>query len=568
MRKHFSLASIIAAVSFICGGFVCTSCSEQQAIAPEPKFIKGDTEYITETVTKVIDNIVVWDGEHILYNGATALTASVAPDSLTLIMPAEQHKASDIADFLGDNRWTDTNGNAFTGTLNQTKLEGLELTASINPAAKFSTLTKIHDKVSMVKAQFMLEGMATLTETGKSKSFSLPVQNGTYFLCDTSVAVRVVNHETIKIEYKDSIVVKDSIIYQDRVEYIRIDKDATVVSGFGYGSILFAYGDKSFSFRFDLDKMNILRQENEWGIAAKESESRNGFNLSDTQIGKYTVRENGISLESVNFSGVSFIRLNDTFQYGTANVTVVTSYNDENGTAQTRTFTVGGSYLHELEAKAEPEVVTPEVVTEHTYDVDTVRVDVKDSEGNLTGKKMRVTIKRDGEVVFKGQYMACEWGLMTATLTGTQVGEAKMLRNTSITPEAYNQDGWSGTEDLKGATLTATAKQFKMRTAFPKVQGFNGSEESVAESNIIFGTRNFYWKDAETNWSLTITEGEMQVKVVEDEVTFNEAAKNEVNNRGLEYIYIGSHKLTVEQYVGGQMVNVQSREEYLLSPKN
>lgn len=561
MRKNtFSLTALMAVVSFVCGSSLFSSCSMQKN-EDEPQVVeKVKTEYVNKEIEKIIGNTLVAqtlnDRLEVLYNGKLALTASVAPDSLTMTLPIAQHTASTIDG--ADNHWRDSHGMGFTGIKTQTTLDGLDLTADIMPADPFSGIVPIHRYVTMLNGNFNLEGMATLTATGESKTFSIPVPSGRYFMCDDSVEVRTIT----ETEYQ--------IVYRDTTEYVYIDKDLIIVNGFGYGSIDFTVGQKSFSFRLDLDSTIIHRSENEWGVAKKVDANDNGFSLSDKQVGRYTVRENGINLKSVSFVGeaASFIKLNDVFKYGTATVKVVASYNDESGEKVTREFTVGGSYFHEKAVEKQPDVVTPEII-EHVYEVDTVRVDVKDSEGNLTGQKMRVTIKKDGESWYKAQYMIWETGLANPTLTGTQVGDNKMLRPTTYgKPEEYHAEGWWGEENVKGATTTAYSLQYKFRTAFKAVPGFGQSEESIAETNLIFGKRDFHITDAETGWELSIPAGKMDVKIIQDEVGTDEQAKAEVNGRGLEYEYIGTHYLSFDQYVGGVKVNSQSRAENLLYPKN
>jgi len=574
MRKNtFSLAALTLAVSFC---VVFTSCSKQQGVAPDP-IVKMQTQYVDKEVERIIGNTLVAqpkkDHIEILFNGKFAMEASVAPDSLTTTLPVAQHTASTID---GDNnRWKDSHGMGFTGFVNQTQLEGLELTAGIMPANPFSDILRIHKYVTMLDGEFNLVGMATLTKTGESKTFSIPVPSGRYFMCDSSVTVRQITNTQIEIQY-DTVyvdVVRDSLIEKTITEYVNIDKNAAVINGFGFGKIDFTYGEKSFSFRMDLDSLSILREESGWGVATKVSEDSYGFSLSDLQKGHYTIESNGVKIESVHLKNgimpVPFKKIDD-IQYGEVTVIVTISYENNSSEKITQDFEVSASYLHRLLVKPQTNNDDDPVVIEpsHTYAVDTIRSTVKDSEGNLTGEKMKVTIKRDGETIFKGQYMAKEWGLMTATLTGTQVGSNQQLRATEVTEESYSKDGWSGTSDLKGATLTANAKQFKMRTYFPAVAGFGATEESVAESNIIFGTRSFLWIDTETGWKLTINEGEISVKVTEDFVGTDEAAKAEVNSRGLQYEYAGTHFLSIDQFVGGVKVNSQSRAENLLSPKN
>jgi hypothetical protein len=557
MKKNF-LAACVAAVSFMCGGFVMTSCSEQTAIPVEARVV---TEYLPNDVERIIDNTVVWNGKDILFNGATALTARVAPDSLTLTMPANLHKEAVITDFLGDNRWKDSNGNGFSGSLQKYEKEGLTLAAALSPADPFSKLTPIHPKVSMVEGDFRLQGYAELTESGKRETFDLHVENGRYFLCDTSVTVRTITDTQYEIQYRDT------------TEYIYVGKDAIVINGYGYGSIDFTVGNKSFSFRLDLDSLNILRDAAGWGVATKVSEDANGFSLNDAQKGRYTKKENGINLESVSFvgTGASFTKLNDSFKYGTTSVKVVVSYTNEKNEKVTREFSVSGSYFHELTTTAKTEDVTPPVVvdTNHTYTVDSIRSDVKDSDGNLIGEKMRITVMRDDSVTWKVQYMTWETGLLSGTLTGTQVGDNVMLRPTQMTSDVYTKDDWEGTDRTrKGFAITANATEYHFVTPFKAVPGFGANEESVARSNIVFGTRSCTFTDEETGWGFTIHGGEVSVNIVFDEVGSDDDARNEVNGRGMQYEYIGTHFLIIEQMVNGQRVTSQERKENLLFPKN
>lgn len=582
MRKNFSnLASLVAAVVFICGGFVCTSCSEQQAIAPEPEkvYTPGPTQYIDRTIKQIIDNILIGrtnkTNVELLYNGKLVRRASVSPDSRILYLPADQ-QVEPTLEYKGDGRWIDSNGMGFTATEENFPEDSLNLTSAVT-AEKKMDLFRIHEKVAQISANFVDEGMATDLQSGKPGTYSLPMPNADYFVSDSSVTVRIEKETEIQIEWRDSIVVKDSIVYVDKVEYVTInrEKNLAIVNGFGYGELRFFRDGKTFVFRMDLDKTSILREESAWGLADKLSESLNGFELTDGQIGRYTVTKNGVNLESILLQGVTFQKLNDIFKYGTVTTKVAFSY-DEDGENVREEYEVSASYFHELEAKAEPEVVTPEITTEYTYTVDSTRTAVKDSEGNLTGQKVRITVKRneDGKT-WKIQYLAWETGLLSPTITGTQVGGNSMLRATTWSDPEYVADGWSGTDTSRaGFKVVSTSKEYKFRTPFPKVPGFGGSEESVAESNIVFGTRTCTFTDPEnTSYTFTISadgvnSNETSVKVIQDEVGTDEAAKAEVNGRGLEYTYCGTHYLSVEQYVGKTLVLTQTRAEQLLSPKN
>jgi len=562
MRKNFSiLAALTLAVSFVCVSTVFTACSEQKAIEPEP-IVKMQTKYVPVENTVAVGNYGYWDGMKLVVNGQTALTASVYADSLCLTKPAADHKKANIKDFLGDNRWSDTNGNFFTGNLHTYEVADLTVGAAIEPATSFSSITKIHEKVSMISCDFRLKGnFEFLLQDGKvdKQQFDLPMPV-VYFLCDTTVEVRVIDDTTVEI--------KDSLI----TEYVHVNKDLAIVNGFGFGSIDFTVGDKSFKFRLNLDSTLIHRNESEWGIATKTDENTKGFSLSDKQVGTYTVKEKGINLESVSFvgTGASFTKLNDSFKYGTTSVKVVVSYTNEKNEKVTRDFTVSASYFHEKAAQPEPEVIVPDVTINHVYDVDSTHTAVY-QDGKLIGVKVKFTIKRDGETISKGQYLEWETGLATGTLTGTQVGGNEMLRATVAPFEEYHADGWWGEETFKGGTLTAYSLQFHFRTAFAAVPGFGQKEQSVAETNLVFCKRSFDFVDAENpewagvHWTMT---GDLTVNITEDRVGSDEAAKAEVNSRGLEYEYIGTHYLSFDQFIGGVKVTSQHRAENLLFPKN
>jgi hypothetical protein len=529
---------------------------------PEPEIIeKTVTKYVDKEIEKIIDNDLfaqtLKDRVEIIYNGDLALTASVKPDSLTMVLPVAQHTPSTIT---GDNnRWKDSHGMGFTGSVNQTQLEGLNLVAYLKPASPFSDTLRIHRYVTMLDGEFLLEGYATDEKTGKSSTFSIPVPTGRYFMCDDSVEVQKIT----ETEYQ--------IVYRDTTEYIHIDRDLIIVNGIGYGTINFIYGEKSFEFRMDLDSLSILRKEAEWGVATKVFEDRNGFNLSDKQHGKYTVKENGVSMKNVSLNSetIPFVKLNDTFKYGTNAVNVRISYTDKTGEEQVRTFQVSGYYFHEKAVEKTPDVVTP-VVTGYTYTVDkSTKIVDHTADGSTYGEKMTVKVTRDQDgKIWKYQFMMWETGCLLPTVTGTQVADTVILRR-DYRPEDYSKDGWAGTfNEREGFTRVATAKAYLYDTYFKAVEGFS-KKEHAAHSQIVFGTSTVTFTDAETGYTETIyTAGTTDIKVVEDEVIYDNAAETRVNSRGLEYHYIGSHKLSVEQFVNGEKVYSQTRNEDLLAPNN
>lgn len=580
MKKVQFSASLCAAIAFVFGMVVLTSCADQQN-ALTRSFEPTNTETVHDTIPgeKEIVNqySYVQDGKFYV-NNQLAQENLVEATPKVLYRNLDEPMAQPILSADGPNRWHDSNGVSFEAKQVNHSVTGLTMGTAINPESMLAQVDTLHKKLLHVSYDFRNKGFEeVLADDGKVARFDInhAVPDGSYFVTDSTTRIQFVDRETIKIEY-DTVyvdVVRDSLIEKTITEYVQVNHDNSeiVVSGLGYAEVFFKVDDAWYHWYCALDSAFINRTKDDFGKATLTLSNQDGFTATDKQIGRYTTEAEGMT-GTVSTNGISFTSTgNSSLSMGTVNIGLSINFTNKNGEADVKDVNVKPFYFHQLEeVKAEPQDETPVVVVDptHSYEVDTVRVAVRDSENRLTGEKMRVTIKRDGETLFKGQYMAKEWGLMTATLTGTQVGEARKLRDTSVTPEDYNAEGWSGTEDLKGATLTATAKQFKLRTAFPKVAGFNGSEESIAESNIIFGTRNFFWKDSETNWSLTITEGEMSVKVVLDDVDFNETAKAEVEARGLQYIYIGSHKLSIEQYVGNVKVNDQFREEYLLTPKN
>jgi hypothetical protein len=570
MKKVNVLTALMAVVSFVCGNVVLTGCSEQKAIAPDP-VIKTQTEYKTLTNTIAVGNYGYWSDGKLVVNGTTAVTASITPDSLIMEKPAAEHKASQIVS-ASTNYWKDSNGNGFSGSLHTYDVEGLTIGAAITPAEQFSKLTNIHPKVSMVEVFFRLQGsFEFLLQDGKIdyQQFDLPI-NGMYFLSDPTVDVQTITKDSIQIQWKDSIIYKDSVVYVDRIEKIEINHNHNriVVSGLGYANIFFSVDDAWMKWNVTLDSTFIGRTEENFGKATVLTSGQTGFTSDDTQRGVYTSSASGMNATATT-NGISFTSTGDnSLKMGTVSIDVNVDFTNTNGEKATETISVNPFYFHKLIVKAEPSVVTPEITTEHVYEVDTVPSVVKDSEGHITGEKLRVTVKKDGEVWFKAQYMRWETGLLNPTITGTQVGGNNQLRATEHNWDEYKVEGWWGSEDLKGATLTAYAREFHFNTPFPKVPGFGGSEEAVAKSNIVFGTRDFYLKDAETGWELSIPAGKMDVKVIQDEVGTDEAAKAEINARGLEYEYCGTHFLSVEQYVNGKLVNTQSRNEQLLSPKN
>ena len=583
MRKNFSKAALMLVVFFVCGGFV--SCSEQVNLDEPEKIevpVPGPTQFVdrTKTIRQIIQDVFVGqtnkNGLEYRYNGMAARHASVTPAQKILYQPAEEQSEPTLEP-KGDGLWIDSNGNEFTATEENYQLDSCVLNASIVGKEKMS-LFRIHPQVAEVIADFSDEGMVTDQRTGKSAIFSMSIPNVSYFVADSTVRVQWKTETEIVIEHDTTYVIRDSIRTETITEYVSInrEKNLAIINGFGYAELRFFRDGKTFVFRMDLDKTNILREENAWGIADKLSESLNGFELTDSQIGRYAVTKNGVNLESIMLQGVTFQKLNDIFKYATVTTKVAFSYTEDGEYVQ-EAYEVSASYFHELEVKAEPSVVTPDInPNPFTYNVDSVRSDVKDSEGHLIGQKMRLTITRneDGKK-WKIQYLAWETGLLNPTITGTQVGGNSLLRATSWGDSEYTAEGWSGTDTSReGFTIVASSKEYKFRTPFPKVPGFGGSEESVAESNIIFGTRSCTFIDPEnTSYSFTISadgisSNETSVKIVEDQVGTDEAAKAEINARGLEYEYCGTHFLSVEQYVGGKLVLTQSRAEQLLYPKN
>ena len=394
------MSAFVAALVCVCGIVFMTSCEGSEEIKetqakPETEYIDRITYIDRDKLVNIMNN-VYFDGENMTINNTVGLHVDINHTYPTIEMPAADHAAAIITD-SNDLRWSDTNGQLTTGTLNITpsRDNSYFINATLTPAENYSTIKSLHPKVSLITTQHNLNGdVATVVDgTTQSKDFSFKL-NRSYLLVDPSVDTKIINttdtliqvevrvdtlintvevHDTVTIVNNVEVIKHDTITVTNTVTVtdtltVEVEKfvkgadiNKSVVNDFGYSVGTLTLGDKRLlqvTLRHAEPVLNVTKEQ--LGNASFAGAGNLVWNGTDTQVTTGTKDANNVTVKSFDFVRCEYTKVSETMYIVRTIYNVTGSFYNENSDLCEFSMELAPSYLQKYEAPAEPAIVTPE----------------------------------------------------------------------------------------------------------------------------------------------------------------------------------------------------------------
>jgi hypothetical protein len=388
MATTKKMAAFVAAFVMGLVNFVLTSCqADSESVRTEyaaPKTIETPVLVYQDKLVNIVSN-VYFDGKTIVVGDKVAATVDVNHTMPVIEMPADKHAAATITS-SSDLEWRDSNGQLTKGTLNIVAGDNYEIFGTLYPAANYSTITKVHPKVSVVNTHHTFEGSVNVTVENdtKSKSFNFDLARQ-YFLVDPTVDVEIVNTHTtdtliqvvvktdtlvntVIVEKHDTTVVEKvvekTVTLTDtiKVEVERFVKGAdvvkSVVNDFGFSKATMTLGSKQLlavEIRHQYPILDV--EESILGSANFTEVAALNWDGSDGQKTNATVNAQGCTVD-----GVSYVRSEANTLVAGSLVQIRTiyrvygTYKNENGDVNNFEMEMAPSYLQKYEATPQPQI--------------------------------------------------------------------------------------------------------------------------------------------------------------------------------------------------------------------
>lgn len=565
-----------------------TSCAGELSNAPEPEtIIKTNTVEVPvlieqDKLVNIVSN-VYFDGKTILVGDKVAATVDVAHKEPVIEMEADKHAAATITS-SNDMEWRDSNGQLTNGTFNVYDGDNYEIFGTLYPAANYSTLTKVHSKVSVVNTHHVFEGSVNVTvaEETKSKSFNFDLARQ-YFLVDPSVDVEVIHEHTtdtlIQVVVKtdtlvNTVTVRDTVTIVNNVEVVKHDtitvtntvtltdtvkveverfvKGAdvvkSVVNDFGFSNGTMTLGDKQLlaveirhQFPLLSVEKNILGSANFSNVAALR------WDGTDGQKTTATVGAQGCQVDGVEYVRSEFKTLveNSLVQVRTV-YKVNGTYKNENNDVLPFEMELAPSYVQSYE-----EVVPVNNDPVYRYEVEE---SYKDKEANNV-KTRKLTVKitkfdQDNNVVQT-------WKLLRGVvISGHVSGYDLYVKSTDIVNKVYTDEDDARPEYNYENVPVEGNEQFTetMRTHLWRYQNHWVSDadgDIYTDSHLLFQSCVITFTDGDFTWtSKSFTKS---AKVTYDKIDQDsDMVGKTTTTNGNSYTYGGTHRLTVKNLVDGE----------------
>lgn len=397
------MSAFVAALLSVCGIVVLTSCqADSESVRTEyaaPKTIETPVLVYQDKLVNIVSN-VYFDGKTIVVGDKVAATVDVNHEFPVIEKPADEHKAATIT-ASSDLYWNDSNGQNTTGTLNIVAGNNYEIFGTLYPAANYSTITKVHPKVSVVNTHHTFEGSVNVTVENdtKSKSFNFDLARQ-YFLVDPTVDVEIVNTHTtdtlIQVVVKtdtliNTVTVRDTVTIINNVEVVKhdtvtVEKTVTltdtikveverfvkgadvvksVVNDFGFSKATMTLGSKQLlavEIRHQYPILDV--EESILGSANFSNVAALSWDGTDGQKTNATVNAQGCTVDGVDYlrSEINTLIAGSLVQVRTL-YRVYGTYKNENGDICNFEMELAPSYLQKYDAP----VVTPQIEDKPMY---------------------------------------------------------------------------------------------------------------------------------------------------------------------------------------------------------
>ena len=538
------------------------SCAGENAIKPEPEeVIKTNTVEVPVLIEKDklvnILSTLFCDGKNFILGKKIIGTFDVAHQYQVIEKPADEHAAATIVSRNGM-EWKDSNGQLTNGTFNITEGENYSLAGTIYPAENYSSITKVHPKVSLVVTHHVLDGTASVTvdEDTQSTHFEFDIPRP-YLLVDPTVDVQTVIHT----DSVDRIIIKHDTIDHDvlvevhdtiKIEVERFVKGAdllkSVVNDFGFANGTLQLGDNQLLAVEIKHQYPLLSVEKNILGSANFSKVALHWEGTDGQKTTATVSAaEGCTVENVSYLRSEFKTLFENSLVQVRTIYQVTgTYKNENGDVCEFAMELAPSYLQSYE-----EVVPVNNDPVYHYEVDEKYTDKEAN--NVKTRKLTVKITKydqDNNVV-------ATWKLLRGVvISGHISGYDLNVMGTTITEKVYTDEDDSRPQynyenvAIEGNTqFTETMKTHLWRYQNHWVSDAGG--DVYTDSHLLFQSCVITFTDGDFEWhSKSFTKSaEVVYDNIDNDADMVGKTKSESGN---SYTYGGTHRLSVKNLVDGE----------------
>jgi len=582
MKNIFKNSLVLVTLAVVCVANLFCACAgevdRQEAetitvtkLQEVPVLIQQDK------LVNIISN-VFFDGKTIVVGDKVAATVDVNHEMPIIEMPADEHAAASI---VSDNDldWYDSNGQHTVGTRNIVNGENYEIFGTLYPAANYSSITRVHPKVSVVNTHHVFEGSVNVTvaEETKSKSFNFDIARQ-YILSDPSVDTEIINtvdtliqvvvktdtlintvivekHDTIinniTTVVHDTITVTNTVTVTDtiQVEVERFVKGAdvvkSVVNDFGFSKGSMTLGNKQLlavEIRHQYPILDVAK--NVLGSANFSNVSALKWEGNDGQKTNASVNAQGCTVNGIDYLRAEYTEIQGMMRVRTI-YRVYGVYTNENGDVCDFEMEMSPSYLQTY----------TEVVPQNTEDV--VRYEVVDTykdktAGDVKVKKLTLKVTKYVNDIEVEKWTYVGNVVISGYVAGYDmyVADAKVLRQDYTDAEdfdaAYNYTNRpvSGNEKF---SETMSSHIWSYKNYF---RAHSGGEVNT-NSEIRFQTMVVTFTDGDFSW--TSKSFEKNVEVTYDNID-NDSELNGTTREesGRHFTYGGTHRLTVKNLVDGE----------------
>jgi len=584
MKNFFNKnLALVAMVVIVVANLFCACAGETDLREPET-IVKTNTKEVPvlvmqDKLVNIVSNIY-FDGKTIVVGDKVAATVDVNHEFPVIEMPADEQTAAVITS-SNDLDWYDSNNQHTTGTLNIVAGDNYEIFGTLYPANQYSTITRVHPKVSVVNTHHVFEGSANVTvaEETKSKSFNFDIARQ-YILSDPSVDTEIINTvdtliqvvvktdtivNTVEVIKRDTIinnittVVHDTITVTNtvtvtdtvKVEVERFVKGAdvvkSVVNDFGFSKGSMTLGNKQLlavEIRHQYPMLDVAK--NVLGSANFSNVSALKWEGNDGQKTNASVNAQGCTVNGVDYLRSEYKSLveNSLVQVRTI-YRVYGVYTNENGDVCDFEMEMAPSYLQSY----------TEVVPQNTEDV--IRYEVKDTykdkqSGDVKLRKLTLKVTKFVNDVEVEKWSYVGNVIISGYVAGYDmyVADAKVLRKDYTDAEDfdatynYTNRPVSGNEKF---SETMSSHIWSYKNYF---RAHSGGEVNT-NSEIRFQTMVVTFRDGDFEW--TSKSFDKNVEVVYDNID-NDSELNGTTREesGRHFTYGGTHRLTVKNLVDGE----------------
>lgn len=532
-----------------------------------------------------------FDGSIISINGNAALTVDVEHTRPVIEMAAADHKAATITS-SDELRWEDNNGQITNGQLSiiESKDGSYTIMAALVPASEYSTITKLHAKVSQVTCYYILSG--TIVFHGQDGDISNPFEfklKRSYLLVDPSIDYQIVERtDTVEklVIQTDTVVVEKEVekiiekiinntdtVYVDKIVEVPVvvnhtdtltieiekfikgaDINKSVVNDFGFSVGTITLGDKQLLKIMLNHKEPVLNvEESVLGNVSFTGAGNLVWNGTDGQQTNGSKETNNITIKDFSYVRNEYTKISDNMYIVKTIYSVSGSFYNENNDLCEFSMELAPSYLQKYDAP----VVTPQVEDKFAWEF-TDKLTYENANGvckgmlKVTGEKKNL---RTGEVV-----ATANLGRTNVIKIGHPTGLELFVKSTDIIgydkdirPYSGDDANWTGTTEKSGFEITKQTMIYEFSTWFAADAVNNG--KVGPQTQLYFLSCEVSFKDPETGEVVYHKVFEKNATSNSEEFITEDALVGQTRvESDKTYKYEKSYKRTFKAYIDGQEI--------------